>query len=77
MKYDYTYQTGSLFLNMRPIVYSTYHAGAAAACHKICKFLKEFYSLKDWIKLDNLFQLYEVHRHIASANLPYLLAEYN
>jgi Ankyrin repeats (3 copies)/NACHT domain len=53
-----------------------YHADAAAARLPQDEFLENF-ALKDWIKLDNLFQLYEVRRHTASASLPYLLAEYN
>ena len=53
-----------------------YHADAAAARLPQDEFLENF-ALKDWIKLDNLFQQYEVRRHTASASLPYILAEYN
>lgn len=51
-----------------------YHANAARDLSSQQAFLADF-PLKDWILLDNLFEIFEVRRHTPNASLLYILAE--
>ncbi|KAH0544912.1 hypothetical protein FGG08_000992 [Glutinoglossum americanum] len=54
-----------------------YHADVAAGCGIAQENLIQSFPLARWIKLNNLFEKYEVRRHTEDASLLYVLAEGN
>ncbi|KAI9862355.1 MAG: hypothetical protein M1813_004831 [Trichoglossum hirsutum] len=54
-----------------------YHADVAAGCGIAQEIFIQSFPLARWIKLDNLFEKYEVRRHTEDVSLLYVLAEGN
>jgi ankyrin repeat protein len=54
-----------------------YHADSASGYGISQKSFVENFFLKDWVKLDNLFEKYQIRRHTPDASLLYILAEKN